>query len=133
MRYTIQIWLFTVIGSPLLLAIILGVLINESKLNDILNSYEMILLMILFGLFLSIPAMVIFWLIQRKLNSKISLWKNKIILSVYSFLSVWLTFYIVDNGFITRWSEQTIWVLIYSLTISIGVWIFKYPNEKIIE
>ena len=133
MRYTIQIWLFTVIGSPLLLAIILGVLINESKLNDILNSYEMILLMILFGLFLSIPAMVIFWLIQRKLNSKISLWKNKIILSVYSFLSVWLTFYIIDNGFITRWSEQTIWVLIYSLTISIGVWIFKYPNEKIIE
>ena len=102
MRYTIQIWLFTVIGSPLLLAIILGVLINESKLNDILNSYEMILLMILFGLFLSIPAMVIFWLIQRKLNSKISLWKNKIILSVYSFLSVWLTFYIIDNGFITR-------------------------------
>lgn len=133
MRYTIQIWLFTVIGSPLLLAIILGVLINESKLSDILNSYEMILLMILFGLFLSIPAMVVFWLIQRKLNSKISLWKNKIILSVYSFLSVWLTFYIVDNGFITRWSEQTIWVLIYSLTISIGVWIFKYPNEKIIE
>lgn len=133
MRYTIQIWLFTVISSPLLLAIILGIIINKSEPNEILNSYEIILLMILFGLFLSIPAMVVFWLIQRKLNSKVSLWKNKIILSVYSFLSVWLTFYIVDSGFITRWSEQTIWVLIYSLTISIGVWIFKYPNEKIIE
>ena len=133
MKYTIQIWLFTVLTSPLLLAIILGIIINESKLNEILNSYEMILLMILFGLFLSIPAMIIFWLIQRKLNSNISIWKNKIILSLYSFLSVWLTFYIVDNGFVTRWSDQTVWVLIYSLTIVLGIWIFKIPTKEIVE
>ena len=133
MKYTIQIWLFTVLTSPLLIAIILGIIINESKLNEILNSYEMILLMILFGLFLSIPAMIFFWLIQRKLNSSISIWKNKIILSLYSFLSVWLTFYIVDNGFVTRWSYQTIWVLIYSLTIVLGVWIFKIATKEIIE
>ncbi|QTD37695.1 hypothetical protein JL193_16795 [Polaribacter batillariae] len=133
MKYTIQIWLFTVISSPLLLAIILGLIINKSELNEILNSYEMIFLMIIFGLFLSIPAMMIFWLIQRRLNSDISIWKNKIILSLYSFLSVWLTFYIVDNGFVTRWSDQTVWVLIYSLTIVLGVWIFKMPTKEIIE
>lgn len=133
MKYAIQIWLFTVIISPLILTIILGIIINDSELNEILNSYEMLLIMILFGLVLSTPAMAVFWLIQRKLNPNVSMWKNKIILSLYSFLSVWLTFYIVDNGFITRWSEQTIWVLIYSLTISIGVWIFKFPKKKIIE
>ena len=94
---------------------------------------EMIFLMLIFGLFLSMPAMIIFWLIQRKLNSDISVWKNKIILSLYSFSSVWLTFYIVDNGFVTRWSDQTVWVLIYSLTIVLGVWIFKIPTKEIIE
>jgi hypothetical protein len=133
MKYVIKVWLFTVLSSPLLLAIILGLIINKSELNEILNSYEMIFLMIIFGLFLSIPAMIIFWLIQRKLNSDISIWKNKIILSLYSFLSVWLTFYIVDNGFVTRWSDQTVWVLIYSLTIVLGVWIFKIPTKETTE
>jgi hypothetical protein len=133
MKYIIKVWLFTVLSSPILLAIILGLIINKSELNEILNSYEMIFLMIIFGLFLSMPAMIIFWLIQRKLNSDISIWKNKIILSLYSFLSVWLTFYIVDNGFVTRWSDQTVWVLIYSLTIVLGVWIFKIPTKEIIE
>ena len=58
---------------------------------------------------------------------------EKIILSLYAFLSVWITFFIVDNGFVTRWSEQTIWVLIYSLTIVIGVWIFKNNRIEINE
>ena len=133
MKYTIQIWLFTIMASPLLIALILGIIINESGFNEILDSYQIIFLMILFGLFLSIPAMVFFWYILRNLDSNILVWKKKIILTVYSFLSVWITFYIFDNGFVIRWSDQTIWVLIYSLTISIGVWIFKFPRRKIIK
>ena len=89
--------------------------------------------MIIVGFLSSIPAMIIFWLIKRGIKSKFTNWKEKLILSIYSFLSVWTTFYIVDNGFITRWSEQTIWVLIYSLTIVIGVWIFKIPKGEIIK
>jgi hypothetical protein len=133
MIYTIKVWLFTVIISPLLLALILGVIINNSSFNSILSSYEIVFVMILVGLISSIPAMVIFGLIKQRLNNKVSDLKEKIILSFYSFLSVWITFYIVDNGFITRWSEQTIWVLIYSLTIVIGVWIFKFPKGELIE
>ncbi|SEC23658.1 hypothetical protein SAMN05192540_2688 [Maribacter dokdonensis] len=133
MIYTIKVWLFTVIISPLLLALILGVIINNSSFNSILSSYEIVFVMILVGLISSIPAMVIFGLIKQRLKNKVSDLKEKIILSFYSFLSVWFTFYIVDNGFITRWSEQTIWVLIYSLTIVIGVWIFKFPKDELIE
>ncbi|MBD0825471.1 hypothetical protein ICJ85_15760 [Aestuariibaculum marinum] len=133
MIYTIKVWLFTVIISPLLLALILGVIINNSSFNSILSSYEIVFVMILVGLISSIPAMVIFGLIKQRLKNKVSDLKEKIILSFYSFLSVWITFYIVDNGFITQWSEQTIWVLIYSLTIVIGVWIFKFPKDELIE
>ena len=81
----------------------------------------MILLMIIFGLILSIPAMAIFWLIERNLNSDYLMWQKKTILSTYSFISVWITFYIVDKGFITRWPQQTVWVLIYSITIVMGI------------
>ncbi len=130
MKYTIQVWLFTVLVSPLLLALILGILINNSSLNSILSSYEMIFVTIIVGLLCSIPAMSVFWIIKRNLKINYSNWKKKTILSLYSFLSVWITFYIVDNGFITRWSEQTIWVLIYSLTIVLGIWIFKFSTQN---
>tara|TARA_R110000765_G_scaffold385533_1_gene477395 strand:- start:136 stop:537 length:402 start_codon:yes stop_codon:yes gene_type:complete len=133
MKYIIKIWLFTIIISPLLIALVLGAIINNSSFNSILNSYEIIFVMIIVGFLSSIPAMIIFWLIKRSIKSKFTNWKEKLILSIYSFLSVWTTFYILDNGFITRWSEQTIWVLIYSLTIVIGVWIFKIPKGEIIK
>ena len=133
MRYVIKIWLFTIIVSPLLLALILGAIINDSSFTSILNSYEIIFVMIIVGFLSSIPAMVIFWLIKRFLKNKYSTLNEKIVLSIYSFLSVWITFFVVDSGFITRWSEQTIWVLIYSLTIVIGVWIFDNNNKEITE
>ena len=133
MIYTIKVWLFTVIISPLLLALILGVIINNSSFNSILSSYEIIFVMILVGLISSVPAMVIFGLIKRYLKNKVSDLNGKLILSLYSFLSVWITFYIVDSGFITKWSEQTIWVLIYSLIIVLGVWIFKSSENKLRE
>tara|TARA_R110002051_G_C8621239_1_gene483375 strand:- start:41 stop:442 length:402 start_codon:yes stop_codon:yes gene_type:complete len=133
MVYTIKVWLFTVIISPLLLALILGAIISDSSFNSILNSYEILFVMILVGLISSIPAMVIFGLIKRRLNNKVSDLKEKTILSFYSFLSVWITFFIVDKGFIIRWSEQTIWVLIYSLTIVLGVWIFKSSANGLTE
>ncbi|MFT5862074.1 MAG: hypothetical protein ACI828_000720 [Flavobacteriales bacterium] len=133
MKYVVKIWLFTIIVSPLLIALILDAIINDSSFTSILNSYEIIFVMIIVGFLSSIPAMVIFQLIKRSIKNKFSYLIEKIILSIYAFLSVWITFYIVDNGFITRWSEQTIWVLIYSLTIVMGVWIFKYNSKEIIE
>ena len=89
--------------------------------------------MIIVGFLSSMPAMLIFWLIKRYLKNKYSTLKEKIILSIYSFLSIWITFFIVDSAFITGWSEKTIWVLIYSLTIMIGVWIFENNNKEITE
>ncbi|SIQ07392.1 hypothetical protein SAMN05421797_101581 [Maribacter ulvicola] len=133
MIYTIKVWLFTVIISPLILALILSTIINDSNFNSILNSYEIVFVMILVGLISSIPAMVIFELIKRRLDNNVSELEEKTILSFYSFLSVCITFFIVDKGFLTRWSEQTIWVLIYSLTIVLGVWIFKNPAIKLRE
>ena len=133
MVYTIKVWLFTVIISPIIIALILGAIINDSSFNSIFNSYEILFVMIMVGFILSIPAMIIFGLIKRRLNNKVSDLKEKTILSFYSCLSVWITFFIVDKGFIIRWSEQTIWVLIYSLTIVLDVWIFKSSANGLTE
>lgn len=130
MKYTLKIWLFTAIVSPFLIAFILGIIINESKLYDIILSWELIGIMIAAGLLLSIPAMLVFWLIQAYQKSNNQIWEKKFILTVYSFSSVWLTFFFIDNEFLKKWTEQSIWILIYSITISVGVWIFKLPERK---
>jgi hypothetical protein len=131
MRFTLKVWIFTTIISPFLIAIVLGIFINISKFDSIFNSYEIIFIMIITGGILSFPSMIFFYLIKRNLKSSFSNWLRKAILSIYSFLSVWVTFYIVDKGFITSWSEQTIWVLVYSLTIVLGIWILKIPKNEI--
>lgn len=131
MKYSIKVWLFTVIVSPLLLFLILGLIINSAKWNSILDSYMMIGFMMLYGLVLSIPSMLLFWLIQRQLKNNLNENKTKLILSVYSFFSVWITFYIFDKGFVERGFQQIFWIVIYSLTIVIGVWIFKLPKLEI--
>ena len=131
MKYSIKVWLFTVIVSPLLLFLILGLIINSAKWNSILDSWMMIGFMMLYGLVLSIPSMLLFWLIQRQLKNNLNENKTKLILSVYSFFSVWITFYIFDKGFVERGFQQIFWVVIYSLTIVIGVWIFKLPKLEI--
>jgi len=131
MKYLIKVWLFTIIVSPLLIVLILDIIINNSNINSVFTSFEMIFIMIIFGFLFSIPAMVIFWLIKESLKNKYSNLKDKVILSLYAFLSVWITFYIIDNSFITSWSKKIIWVLVYSLTIVMGIWIFKYNKKDI--
>jgi hypothetical protein len=131
MKYSIKVWLFTVIVSPLLLFLILGLIINSAKWSEILGSWPIIGFMMLYGLVLSIPAMLLFWFIQQKLTNTLNDNKAKLILSVYSFISVWITFYIFDRGFIERGFQQIFWAVTYSLTIVIGVWIFKLSKLEI--
>ena len=133
MKYLIKVWLFTIIVSPLLIVLILDVIINNSNVNSVFTSFEMIFIMIIVGFLFSIPAMVIFWLIKQSLKNKYSNLKGKVILSFYAFLSVWITFYIIDNSFITSWSKKIIWVLVYSLTIVMGIWIFKCNKKDIVK
>ena len=118
MKYTFLVWIFTVLISPFVLTLII---------EDGLYSPEIIILMILFGGGYSIPAMLVFWLIQRTLKSKLEVWKIKTLLSLYSFLSVWTTFYIVYKN----WTDEFDWVIAYSLIMILGTWLFKISNSKI--
>lgn len=125
MKYTIKVWLFTVIASPLFLFLFLGFIINKTKLTEIIESWPIIGFMMIYGLVLSIPAMIIFWLLEGKLRDNFNDNKIKIFLSIYSFISVWITFYIFDKGFMESGFQQIFWVVIYSLTIVFGVWILN--------
>lgn len=132
MKYSFKIWCFTTISSPLLI-LTSGLIIHFEKWHDITESIPLLLVMILIGSVLSVPAMLLFCLIQHKLQNIVTNTKAKVLLSVYSFTSVWVTFYLVDRGFVERGSNQLSMVLLYSLTIVIGVWIFKFSETKEVE
>ncbi|HKX86224.1 MAG TPA: hypothetical protein VJL37_06110 [Flavobacterium sp.] len=129
MEYSFKIWFFTTLLSPILI-LVSGFLIHYENWHDIAESIPLLLVMILIGSVLSLPAMLLFYLIQYKLRNIVTNTKAKLFLSAYSFASVWVTFYIVDHGFVERGSKQLVIVLLYSLTIVIGVWIFKLSETK---
>ncbi len=128
MKYTIKIWLFTIILSPVLIAFILGVILNFSDVKEIFNSFDIFWVMMLVGLIFSIPAVVVFYILLTLIKTRLDKWLIKVFLSIYSFASVWVTFYLFDSSFMTDWIGQTLWVLIYSLTIVLGVWLFKISD-----
>ena len=132
MKYSSKIWCFTTILSPLLI-LTLGLLIHFKKWHDIAESIPLLFVMILIGSVLSVPVMLLFCLIQHKLQNIVTSTKAKVLLSAYSFTSVWVTFYLADRGFVERGSNQLSMVLLYSLTIVIGVWIFKFSETKEVE
>jgi hypothetical protein len=129
MEYSFKIWFFTTILSPILI-LLTGLLIHHENWHDIAESIPILLIMILIGSVLSVPAMLLFYLIQYKLRNIVTIIKAKLLLSIFSFASVWVTFYIADSGFVERGSMQLAIVLLYSLTIVIGVWIFKFSETK---
>lgn len=129
MEYSFKVWFFTTILSPLLI-LTSGLLIHFEKWHDIAESIPILLVMILIGSVLSIPAMLLFCLIQHKLRNIITITKAKFLLSAYSFASVWITFYLVDRGFIESGSNLLLMVILYSLTMVMGVWIFKFSETK---
>ena len=130
MSYTLKVWLFTIITSPLLLAFISVDFINDSSLDSILNSFKITFMMMLFGAVLFVPTMVVFWWIQSSLNAKLSIWKHKTILSIYSLIAIWATFYVVDYRSVTSFSERTSGILIAAVTIVLAIWFFNYNKLK---
>lgn len=132
MKYTLKVWLFTVLMAPLLL-LTLGIMTYFPKLNEIWESWPILLCMIAYGLVLSAPAMVLFWLLHRKLIKTQKTNSTKLILSSYAFASVWITFYIFDSSFLEDGFPQLSWVLIYSLTITAAVWLFRLHKIQTIK
>jgi len=123
-KYTLKTWLFTGIVTPHLLYLILGLFVKKVNLIEIFDSYIFILIVILNGLIFSIPAMIIFWILARNLEGKFTTNRLKIILSIYSFISVWVTFYLIGFEY-----EKVYWVITYSLIIVSGVWIFNFKKK----
>jgi hypothetical protein len=83
--------------------------------------------MVLYGMFLSLPSLFLFWLLFKELKSgSLSIWASKLLLSFVGIIFIWITFYILDRDFFKeRDLYSLMWPGIYSITLPIGAFLFK--------
>jgi hypothetical protein len=125
--YPLKTWLFTILVSPFLFILILGIY-NSSTLSQIIESIPLLFYMNVFGLVLSLPSLFLFWLLFKELKSSSrSIWLKKLLLSLVGIVFIWITFYLLDRKYFSEVDFQTLmWPGIYSITLPIGVFLFKF-------
>ncbi|AWH84539.1 hypothetical protein HYN59_05140 [Flavobacterium album] len=125
MRYTCKIWATTVAISPLIILILIPNFFNG---NDwVLYAITMYLFIVMFGAVLSLPAIAIFYYLNIYLKKYLSGVARKIILSIYTFLSVYFTF-VLSEFDIIPW-----WFAIYSFIMTGSLWLYDRQLKPVSE
>ena len=131
MNYPVKVWFFTISVSPLILVLALW-FYNSRKLSEIITGVPLLMLFFFFGLVVSLPALFLFWLSYRVLQSKA--WKGliwKLIFSLLGISLVWITFFILDRKFLNEPDfNNMVWPLAYSVCLFIGTSIFGTHTQE---
>lgn len=118
----LSVWFTTIILSPILIVFSWN-LIFEKELG-IVGSIQMLFLTTIIGFAFSIPTMLVLAYLEKINFAK----KNrKTVLSLFSIMAIFTTFYIVDPIFVSNHIDQTIFPIIYSSVMSLSI--FRVINS----
>ena len=121
--YLLRVWLTTIVLSPVLLCLVLGIAETENS-EGIFTYFSLLFVMILFGAFLSIPTVLVQYLVLAKLQSGNKGQQYiKIILSLLTIVGVSLSFYITEVNFAPCSGP-----IIYAFIMICSIWYFN--NKK---
>ena len=121
MKYLSKVWLLTGIVSPLII-----ILIYE-KFSFSLSLIPGWIFTIVVGLLLSLPSLLILYLISQNIETKID---YRIIFTILSFFLIFITFILV--GFeLTMNMEELYMPSIYFIVMSVGIWMFSSEKENV--
>lgn len=104
---------------------------SSASIADFMDSFPLILMMILFGLGLSIPALWLYKLLFKELITQtIKVFLVKLILALVGALFIWITFYLFDRKFFKVASLYSLmWPGIYTIVLFISTFIFNMNSE----
>lgn len=130
LNFPYKVWLTTILLSPIL--IITGfVVYNSTQLIEIVEAYPMILLMILFGLGLSLPALFLFGLLYKELtDARIRTVYKKGIFAIAGISLIYITFYLFDRDFFQNAGLYELWWPgAYSIILTFSTIFYKMKKE----
>jgi hypothetical protein len=95
--------------------------------ENILTALPLLMLTILFGALLSIPALFLFWLLYKDVrHGSLNELVKKIVLSFIGISLVWISFILIDRSFFANLKIDTLtWPISYSICIITGCFIFN--------
>lgn len=129
LTYPYKVWLTTILASPFVLMLSL-VIYNFFPISSIVETIPLILMMILFGLGLSIPALWLYNLLFKELReSRITVFIKKLILAVVGTSFIWITFYLFDRYFFKEATFYSLWPGIYTLVLFAGSFFFRINSN----
>ena len=100
---------------------------NSAPMSSLLETFPLILMMILFGVGLSIPALWLYNLLFRELKEgALKVYIKKLILSVVGASFIWITFYLFKSA--TLYSLT--WPGIYTMVLLVSTFIFRMDGKK---
>jgi H+/Cl- antiporter ClcA len=124
--YSLKIWLTSVVLSPIFYTVY-DALTRPKFIYNPRNEAEAYLYFLVFGLALSIPSWVLFWLSLHCINTQ--RWKpitTKLLISIVAVALTFTPFLMVYSLYDLSRDSSTIGVPIcYSLLILAGVWYYK--------
>jgi len=125
-RYSLKVWLTSVILSPILYVLVDSVL-NPKYISGLLGIFGFISYSIPYGLMLSIPSWGLLWISCIFINKRTATVRlKKIILSIIGAILSLLPFYLLFHLDDDNAHEDVItWSICYSVIIIAGVWFYK--------
>jgi|GEM_PF-3338017 len=136
--YVIKVWLTSVIGSPILLAIVSFI---ETASDFRPGDLGLFLVMFLFGAIFSLPSIILFYFSCRlSIDNIDNIFALKGLLSAIGLLLTYLPFLVI-NGFHPVLSADQLPLklfLMYGSMIIVGIWVYRIkplpaPTENLSE
>jgi predicted tellurium resistance membrane protein TerC len=104
---------------------------NSAPLSSFFETFPLMLMMMLFGLGLSIPALWLYSLLFRELKESTTVvFVKKLILAVVGASFIWITFYLFDRNFFKNASLYSLtWPGIYTVVLFVSTFIFRMDDK----
>jgi hypothetical protein len=134
LSYPYKVWLTTVLASPFVLMACFGIY-NSAPLSNLFETLPLILIMMLFGLGLSIPALWLYNLLFKELkDGSVKVILRKLILALVGASFIWITFFLFDRDFFKGATLYSLtWPGIYTLVLFVSTFIFRIDRDRTSE
>jgi hypothetical protein len=128
-----RVWFITVIFSPIIFWTV-AAFDQSENISDFMSWFPVIIVSILLGFALSIPTMIVFYFLNKKLDGlKINKIISKLILSSILIVGILISFYPMMEGTVMTSEIGFLLPLSYITCALIALWFFSEIKERTID
>jgi len=129
LRYQTQVWLFTLILSPIFYWVYIGIIKNE-PLSSYPLVFPILFTTLIAGIILSIPGLIMFWLINLYSSRNfLKMRDRRILLTIFLIFFILITTYLVDESVFYE-MRSVILPLTYIIVGIVCICILKFERIK---